>query len=180
MLSGQTPPRCGTWPLPASCLPRHSYFRVHHRCGPRVGLADLLRMHRQTDSCSRHRVPAAPRAPGNVRRAARWCASIASAQHSSAPSPSETAGSIRSRYRRRQHREKAHERGAATKRWKEITDYIIHPGRDPNWRTRPSILAHLRGWRIEPLSDNPRSASQCAQLIMHGAQSLARTHALLR
>ena len=31
MLSGETRPRCGTWPLPASCLPRHSYVRVHHR-----------------------------------------------------------------------------------------------------------------------------------------------------
>ena len=51
---------------------------------------------------------------------------------------------------------------AATQRWKELTDYMIHLGRDPNWRTRPSILDQLRGWRIEPRSNNPRAASQCA------------------
>lgn len=51
---------------------------------------------------------------------------------------------------------------AATKRWQELTDYMIHLGRDPNWRTRPSILDQLRGWRIEPRSNNPRAVSLCA------------------
>jgi hypothetical protein len=41
----------------------------------------------------------------------RWCASVASAQHSSAPSPSEIAGSIHSRYRRRHHPEKVYGSG---------------------------------------------------------------------
>ena len=50
---------------------------------------------------------------------------------------------------------------AATKRWKELTGYMIHLGRDPNWRSRPSILDQLRGWRIEPRSNNPRTASLC-------------------
>lgn len=49
---------------------------------------------------------------------------------------------------------------AATKRWKELTAYMIHLGRDPNWRTRPSILDQLRGWRISPSCINhPRTAS---------------------
>ena len=52
--------------------------------------------------------------------------------------------------------------GAATKRWQELTDYMLHLGRDPNWRTRPSILDQLRGWRIAPKSNNPRAASLCA------------------
>jgi hypothetical protein len=33
---------------------------------------------------------------------------------------------------------------AATQRWNELTNYIIHLGRDPNWRSRPSILDQLR------------------------------------
>ncbi|MFT5449549.1 MAG: hypothetical protein ACI9DC_004746, partial [Gammaproteobacteria bacterium] len=28
---------------------------------------------------------------------------------------------------------------AATKRWQELADFMIHLGRDPNWRSRPSI-----------------------------------------
>jgi hypothetical protein len=51
---------------------------------------------------------------------------------------------------------------AATKRWQELADFMIHLGRDPNWRSRPSILDQLRGWRIELRSKNARAASQCA------------------
>ena len=55
---------------------------------------------------------------------------------------------------------------AATKRWKELTAYMIHLGRDPNWRTRPSILDQLRGWRISPSCINhPRTASTVSLTI---------------
>ena len=39
---------------------------------------------------------------------------------------------------------------AATRRWHELTAYLEHLGKDPNWRRRPSILDQLRGWRISP------------------------------
>ena len=38
----------------------------------------------------------------------------------------------------------------ASRRWRELTEYMIHLGKDPNWRRRPSILDQLRGWRITP------------------------------
>lgn len=39
---------------------------------------------------------------------------------------------------------------AATQRWDELARYLVHMGRDPNWRARPSILDQLRGWKISP------------------------------
>ena len=36
----------------------------------------------------------------------------------------------------------------AKTRWEEITSYLEHLGKDPNWRSRPSILDQLRGWKI--------------------------------
>lgn len=38
----------------------------------------------------------------------------------------------------------------AIKRWQELTDYLEHLGKDPNWRRRPSVLDQLRGWKISP------------------------------
>jgi hypothetical protein len=38
----------------------------------------------------------------------------------------------------------------AQKRWQELADYLEHLGKDPNWRSRPSILDQLRGWRVSP------------------------------
>lgn len=40
--------------------------------------------------------------------------------------------------------------------WQRIADYLFHLGHDPNWRSRPSILDQMRGWRVTP--GRPRSA----------------------
>ena len=38
----------------------------------------------------------------------------------------------------------------ATPKWQQIADYLFHLGQDPNWRSRPSVLDQMRGWRISP------------------------------
>ena len=38
----------------------------------------------------------------------------------------------------------------ADDRWEFIAGLLVHQGQDPNWRTRPSVLDQLRGWRITP------------------------------
>lgn len=38
----------------------------------------------------------------------------------------------------------------ATAEWDHIAVYLTHLGRDPNWRSSPSILDQLRGWKISP------------------------------
>ena len=45
---------------------------------------------------------------------------------------------------------------SATKRWRELAEHLTHLGKDPNWRSRLSILDQLRGWRITP--GRPRKA----------------------
>lgn len=35
---------------------------------------------------------------------------------------------------------------AATKQWDRIAKILVHSGKDPNWRTRPSVLDELRGY----------------------------------
>lgn len=50
----------------------------------------------------------------------------------------------------------------AQQRWQELTDYFVHLGHDPNWRSRPSILDQLRGWR---LSGKPKSSRLIASSI---------------
>jgi putative transposase len=43
-------------------------------------------------------------------------------------------------------------RGARAKqRWQQIADVLMHSGRDPNWRRRPSVLDQLRGWKRQPV-----------------------------
>jgi len=37
-----------------------------------------------------------------------------------------------------------------------FADYLFHLGHDPNWRSRPSVLDQMRGWRISP--GRPRQA----------------------
>jgi len=44
----------------------------------------------------------------------------------------------------------------ATAKWQQIADYLFHLGHDPNWRSRPSVLDQMRGWRISP--GRPRQA----------------------
>jgi len=36
---------------------------------------------------------------------------------------------------------------AAIPEWQKIADYLVHLGSDPNWRSRPSVLDQMRGWR---------------------------------
>lgn len=36
------------------------------------------------------------------------------------------------------------------KKWQQIADYLFHLGHDPNWRSRPSVLDQMRGWRVSP------------------------------
>lgn len=38
----------------------------------------------------------------------------------------------------------------ATPKWQQIADYLFHLGHDPNWRSRPSVLDQMRGWRTSP------------------------------
>jgi putative transposase len=40
----------------------------------------------------------------------------------------------------------------ATQRWNRIAELLTHSGSDPNWRRRPSVLDHLRGWKRQPLA----------------------------
>jgi hypothetical protein len=42
------------------------------------------------------------------------------------------------------------EPGQAAPKWQQIADYVFHLGHDPNWRSRPSVLDQMRGWRISP------------------------------
>ena len=44
----------------------------------------------------------------------------------------------------------------AAPKWQQIADYLYHLGHDPNWRSRPSVLDQMRGWRISP--GRPRRA----------------------
>jgi putative transposase len=39
----------------------------------------------------------------------------------------------------------------ARQRWNKIAELLMHGGRDPNWRRRPSVLDQLRGWKRQPL-----------------------------
>ena len=52
---------------------------------------------------------------------------------------------------------------AATRRWRELANYLEHLGKDPNWRRRPSILDQLRGWRVRP--GRPRKARNALKTI---------------
>jgi putative transposase len=38
----------------------------------------------------------------------------------------------------------------AEKEWTNIAEHLEHLGKDPNWRSRPSILDQMRGWAITP------------------------------
>jgi hypothetical protein len=35
----------------------------------------------------------------------------------------------------------------AMRRWQEIAELLMHSGKDPNRRRRPSVLDQLRGWQ---------------------------------
>lgn len=40
----------------------------------------------------------------------------------------------------------------ATERWHKMAALLMHSGKDPNWRRRPSVLDQLRGWKRQPLA----------------------------
>jgi hypothetical protein len=41
---------------------------------------------------------------------------------------------------------------AAKRRWQQIAALLMHSGKDPNWRRRPSVLDQLRGWKRLPVA----------------------------
>jgi putative transposase len=41
---------------------------------------------------------------------------------------------------------------AAKRRWQQLAKLLTQSGRDPNWRRRPSVLDHLRGWNRQPVA----------------------------
>jgi putative transposase len=41
---------------------------------------------------------------------------------------------------------------AAKRRWQQIAELLMHSGKDPNWRRRPSVLDQLRGWKRQPVA----------------------------
>lgn len=53
----------------------------------------------------------------------------------------------------------------ADEAWAFIAGLLEHQGRDPNWRSRPSVLDQLRGWKISP----GRPARERARSITVGA-----------
>jgi len=49
----------------------------------------------------------------------------------------------------------------AEREWANIAEHLEHLGKDPNWRSRPSILDQLRGWKVTPgRSKNAKLASR--------------------
>jgi putative transposase len=51
-------------------------------------------------------------------------------------------------------------RGAkADAEWEHLVQIIVHTGRDPNWRRKPSVLDQLRGWKPLPSTRRKRAAS---------------------
>jgi hypothetical protein len=41
--------------------------------------------------------------------------------------------------------------------WEHLAAVIVHAGKDPNWRRKPSILDQFRGWKVLPSSRTRRS-----------------------
>jgi hypothetical protein len=46
---------------------------------------------------------------------------------------------------------------AAAREWEHLAAVIVHMGKDPNWRSKPSILDQLRGWKASPSSKSKLS-----------------------
>jgi putative transposase len=40
----------------------------------------------------------------------------------------------------------------AQRRWDKLAAILMHSGKDPNWRRRPSVLDQLRGWKRQPIA----------------------------
>jgi putative transposase len=41
--------------------------------------------------------------------------------------------------------------------WEHLVGVIVHTGKDPNWRSKPSVLDQLRGWRPVPARPTKRA-----------------------
>lgn len=54
---------------------------------------------------------------------------------------------------------------SAEKEWEFLAGLLLHQGTDPNWRSRPSVLDQLRGWRITP--GKPRNARAASVQARH-------------
>lgn len=48
----------------------------------------------------------------------------------------------------------------AAAQWEHLVEVIVHTGRDPNWRRKPSILDQLRGWKIMPSVRTQRASAR--------------------
>ena len=44
--------------------------------------------------------------------------------------------------------------------WDRLADLIVHMGKDPNWRSKPSILDQLRGWPAPTKAKRPSSRAK--------------------
>jgi hypothetical protein len=44
--------------------------------------------------------------------------------------------------------------------WEHLVGVIVHAGKDPNWRRKPSILDQLRGWKPAPPGRTKRARKQ--------------------
>jgi len=45
----------------------------------------------------------------------------------------------------------------ADREWEHLAAVIVHAGKDPNWRRKPSILDQFRGWKQTPASRTEKS-----------------------
>jgi putative transposase len=48
----------------------------------------------------------------------------------------------------------------AEREWQRIAELLRHQGKDPNWRSRPSVLDRLRGWKPQPVRRTKAANSQ--------------------
>lgn len=61
-------------------------------------------------------------------------------------------------------------------RWDLLAKYVVHLGKDPNWRRKPSILDQMRGSKILPVKTRPKTKSASAKRalpIKHGSATIA-------
>ena len=48
----------------------------------------------------------------------------------------------------------------ATAVWEQLADAIVHMGKDPNWRRKPSVLDQIRGWKPAPRRRKAKATSR--------------------
>lgn len=46
-------------------------------------------------------------------------------------------------------------------RWDKMAEFVVHLGKDPNWRRKPSTLDQMRGSKISP--GRPRAAKKVSK-----------------